>query len=111
MLDQNIWPEQSRASYNSNQLEFKFFWPLTEQIPLDLDFTGCEKEKIYSYGTVVGVGNGTGYTLNAANWTTTSITAANLTLDVDTTTIKTSGRPPLIRRWLYKLLGLKWEIK
>jgi hypothetical protein len=116
MLDSDttfsIWPEQTRASYNSNQFEFKFFWPLTEQIPLDLNFTGCEKEKIYNYGTVVGVGNGgTGYTLNAANWTTTSITASSLTLDVDTTTIKTSGKPPLIRRWLYKLLGLKWEIK
>lgn len=117
MLDSDttfsIWPEQPRASYNPNQLEFKFFWPLTEQIPLDLDFTGCEKQKIYSYGTVVDVGNGgTGYTLNAANWTTTSITASSLTLDIDIIKmIKTSGKPPLIRRWLYKLLGLKWEIK
>jgi hypothetical protein len=116
MLDSDttfsIWPEQPRASYNSNQLEFKFFWPLTEQIPLDLNFTGCEKEKIYNYGTVVGVGNdGTGYTLNAANWTNTTISAGNLQLDIDTTTIKTSGKPPLIRRWLFKLLGLKWEIK
>ena len=119
MLDSDtifFWPEQTRASYNSNQLEFKFFWPLTEQIPLDLDFTGCDTKKNYqhnySYGTAISVGTGgTGYTLNAANWTTTSITAASLTLDVDTTTIKTSGRPPLIRRWLYKLLGLKWEIK
>ena len=25
----------------TEQLEFKFFWPLTEQIPLDLDYTGC----------------------------------------------------------------------
>ena len=116
MLDQNIWPEQPRASYNSNQLEFKFFWPLTEQIPLDLDFTGCNTKKNYqhNYGswTPIGVGTGgTGFTI-ATTWpTTTSITAANLTLDVDTTTIKTSGKPPLIRRWLYNLLGLKWEIK
>jgi len=115
MLDSDtvfpIWPEQTRANQNPNQLEFKFFWPLTEQIPLDLDFTGCEKEKVYTYGTVIGVGNGTSYTIANNTWTTTSITAANLTLDVDTTTIKTSGKPPLIRRWLYKLLGLKWESK
>ena len=103
-----IWPEQTRANQNPNQLEFKFFWPLTEQIPLDLDFTGCDKPKIYS--TVIGVGTSTGFTI-ANTWTATSITAANLTLDVDTTTIKTSGKPPLIRRWLYKLLGLKWESK
>lgn len=24
-----------------HQLEIKFFWPLTEQIPLDLDYTPC----------------------------------------------------------------------
>lgn len=31
-----------------NQLEFKFFWPLTEQIDLDLDYKRCneyEEEK------------------------------------------------------------------
>jgi hypothetical protein len=107
----SIWPEQPRANQSPNQLEFKFFWPLTEQIPLDLNFTGCEKEKTYSYGTV-SIGNGgIGYTLNAASWTNSTITAGNLQLDVDTTTIKTSGKPPLIRRWLFKLLGLKWEIR
>jgi len=105
-----VWPEQSRA--DPKQIEIEFFWPLTEQLKLDLDFTLCEKPKNYYYGTVIGVGTGgTSYTL-ANTWaTTTSITAANLTLDVDTTTIKTSGKPPLIRRWLYNLLGLKWEIK
>jgi len=28
------------------QLEIKFFWPLTEQIPLDLDFTHSENYTI-----------------------------------------------------------------
>ena len=28
------------------QLEIKYFWPLTEQIPLDLDFTECNKPKL-----------------------------------------------------------------
>jgi len=31
---------------NMQQLEIKFFWPLTEQIPLDLDYTGCESSKL-----------------------------------------------------------------
>lgn len=108
----NIWPEpeQQRANFNPKQLEFKFFWPLTEQIPLDLDFTGCEKEKLYT-NTIIGTG-GTGATYTFANtWTNTTITAGNLQLDVDTTTIKTKGKPPFIRRVLYKLLGLKWESK
>jgi len=29
------------------QLEIQFFWPLTEQIPLDLDYTECDKPKLY----------------------------------------------------------------
>ena len=24
------------------QTQIEFFWPLTEQIPLDLDYTGCD---------------------------------------------------------------------
>lgn len=27
------------------QREIQFFWPLTEQIPLDLDYTVCERPK------------------------------------------------------------------
>ena len=89
------------------QLEIKYFWPLTEQIPLDLDFTECNKPKltepINSIGSYTITGDGT--------WSTATITAGHLNLDVDTTVIKTNTKPPLIRRWLYKLLGLKWEIK
>jgi hypothetical protein len=29
------------------QLEIEFFWPLTEQIPLDLDYTDCDSPKYY----------------------------------------------------------------
>ena len=105
-----IWPdpEQQRATHNTNQLEFKFFWPLTEQISLDLDFTGCEKENNYTFSeSVISAG---AFTLGA-NYTTASISAGHLQLDIDKTTIKTDGKPPLIRRVLYKLLGLKWTSK
>ena len=27
------------------QLEIQYFWPLTEQIPLDLDYTECNQPK------------------------------------------------------------------
>ena len=37
------------------QLPLIFFWPLTEQIPLDLDYTDCEKPKLYA-NTVVSSG-------------------------------------------------------
>ena len=37
------------------QQEIQFFWPLTEQIKLDLDFTECDKPKLY---TTIPIGSG-----------------------------------------------------
>ncbi len=92
------------------QLEIQFFWPLTEQIPLDLDYTECNQPRYYvpvEYSTPVE----TGYTLANQQWSTASISAGTLQLDVDTTVIKVNDKPPMIRRGLYKLLGINWEIK
>jgi len=88
------------------QQEFKFFWPLTEQIPLDLNYEGCDKPKL---STVISSGQ-TFTIANGGTWST-SIVANNLSLDIDTTTIKVKEKPNLCRRTLYKCLGLKWEIK
>jgi hypothetical protein len=102
------------------QLEIQFFWPLTEQIPLDLDYTACNKPKYYvpsvPWGSIgPSLSGGTGYTfsnqLTNQQWHTTSISAGKLQLDVDTTVIKVNDKPPLLRRGLYKLLGIHWEIK
>lgn len=47
------------------QLEIEFFWPLTEQIRLDLDYTPCEEyaaekqRQLYS-NSVLSVGDGIG---------------------------------------------------
>ena len=87
------------------QLEIQFFWPLTEQIPLGLDYTNCAKPKL-----TMPINSNT-ITISNGGTSVTTITAARLQLDVDTTVIKSNTKPPLIRRWLYKLLGLKWEIK
>ncbi len=88
------------------QLQIQFFWPLTEQIPLDLDYSNCEKPKIATESY-----NGITVALHNNNWTETRITAAHLSLDVDTTVIKTKEEPPLYRKALYKMLGVKWEKK
>lgn len=91
------------------QQEIKFFWPLTEQMPLDLDYTDCEKPRLnWPIGPTIDNG-GTGYALYHTGLTT--ITAANLSIDVDTTTIKVNEEPPLYRKALYKMLNLKWEKK
>jgi hypothetical protein len=55
-----------------HQQEIQFFWPLTEQIKLDLDFTECDKPKLYTTIPLIG---GTGMTLmstgdGAVTWST-----------------------------------------
>jgi hypothetical protein len=106
-----VWPEQSRADpKDPKQIEIEFFWPLTEQLKLDLDFTPCEKPKTYYYG-VGSIGSvtyttGTPNALHTTNFTNLTNTV-ELNLNLDRTNIVISGKPPLIRRWLYKLLGFK----
>jgi hypothetical protein len=95
------------------QLEISYFFPLTEQIPLELDFKPCtdyeeEKRKKQTY---------TGYTLN--NWhgtnlvwgTTVSNIEPNFTIDIDQTpiTIRSKQKPNFIKRYIYKALGMKWK--
>ena len=92
----------------TEQLNFQFFWPLTEQIPLELDYTDCAKHSLPSGGG----GNGP-ITVSFGSFATghTTITAAHLSLDIDTTTLKVREKPGLCRRTILKCLGLKWEIK
>jgi hypothetical protein len=71
------------------QLSIDFFWPLTEQIPLDLDHTDCAKPQL-----TMPIGSG-GFTLrdnysselfriDGGGTGTTSIITARINLDVDT---------------------------
>lgn len=88
------------------QQEIQFFWPLTEQIPLELDYTGCGRPKIEcSISTAVP------YEFYPATTGNITITAANLQLDTQSTFIITKEKPPLYRRALYKLMGIQWSVK
>lgn len=89
-----------------SQQEIKFFWPLTEQIPLALDYTGCERPKVEcSVSATVPLEF---YPATTGNIT---ITAANLQLDTQSTVILTKEKPPLYRRALFALLGIKLSYK
>ena len=48
------------------QLEIQYFYPLTEQIPLDLDYADCDKPTMWT------TGNMTTGTFLASNGTTTA---------------------------------------
>ena len=90
------------------QTEIQFFWSLTEQISLDLDYTDCIKPKLY---TILPIGSGgTGLTLGST-WSTDSnaIWTTSINVDTNNITITSKKLPPFYRRVLYKLLGIRWQ--
>ena len=86
------------------QQEIQFFWPLTEQIPLDLEYAPTQgvsgvnavpiQGSIYEFIQPL--------TMNSTYTTSINIDSTNVI-------IKSSKLPPLYRRLLFKLLGIKWE--
>jgi hypothetical protein len=86
------------------QLEIKFFWPLTEQTSLDLDYSNCEKPKLTTV-TDYNV-NSTGfYTLATSNtqWST------YIHIDENNFVVKTNKEIPWYRSLLFKIIGIKLE--
>lgn len=85
------------------QLEIKFFWPLTEQIELDLDYNGCDtRPKITTNRFDFG---GTGITVAAAYGTVTPI----LKINEDAVTVTYKESPSWYRKLILKIIGFKWE--
>ena len=99
------------------QLNIEYFFPLTEQIQLELDFKPCtdyaeEQRKKQTY---------TGYTLNTWNgvgtggttWTTISnnLGSPSFTINVDAMpiTIISKKKPNFIMKFIYKSMGMKWK--
>ena len=110
--------EDDKKYYDPNQLEFKFFFPLTEQIPLGLDYTDCEKPKLYVPHNSIGhiIGGTTG-----ATWVTTStdITTATLKVakpddivgyfEIGPLQVGREKEPNILQKLIYKLLGFNWK--
>lgn len=98
------------------QLNIEYFFPLTEQIPLELDFTLTEKyldkraEQLKNSVTISGlVFGGTG----ATTWATMSNNLGNpsFTINVDQCpiTIISKKKPNFVKQFIYKALGMKWK--
>jgi len=98
-----------------HQLEIEYFFPLTEQIPLDLDFAVCnayDEQKRMEWmtggnGTVLLAG-GTGVT-----WASISNIEPSFCIDIDQKplTVMSKNKPSIFRRYLYKIMGVKWKAK
>jgi hypothetical protein len=93
------------------QTEIKFFWPLTEQIPLGLDYTGCAKPPIVLAEQQVLFTTG-------ATWATAinpqlTITPNNPvgTLSIGGVNIGLEKKPTWLQKQLHKLLGFNWKDK
>jgi hypothetical protein len=102
----------------NTQQEIQFFWPLTEQIPLALDYSNCEKQKIWlpinSTGTFL---IGTGGTVTSSSINTTSSFELRNTADsvgawqlYDGFKVHRPEKPKYFVRFFTKLL-LGWEWK
>ena len=99
------------------QLNIEYFFPLTEQIPLDLDFTLTEKyildkradqaKNSVTSGMLLSVGNG------GTTWTTISnnLGSPSFTINVDAMpiTIISKKKPNFIMKFIYKSMGMKWK--
>ena len=93
------------------QTEFKFFWPLTEQTELDLDYSVCGKPKFYWPDSRITTFNGIDGVGTNQIGSFITVSGTSLQIDTETTVFRTKEEPPFYRKWLLKLLGIKWEIK
>jgi len=98
------------------QLEIQYFFPLTEQVPLDLDFKPCEEhaKKLQEERWKNSVTFTTGMGLTGGNWSTTisnNIGAPSFTINVDAMpiTIISKKKPNFILKFMYKSMGMKWK--
>jgi len=101
------------------QLEIQYFFPLTEQVPLELDFKPCEEhakklqEERWKNSVSITSGMGLMVGSNGTSWTTISNNLGNpsFTINVDAMpiTIVSKKKPNFIMKFIYKSMGMKWK--
>lgn len=91
------------------QQEIQYFFPLTEQIPLDLDFTPVEQYYRSRDGYIIKPTGNITLTLGGTGGSVYGSTSVYTTMHLEPSkmTVKFDEYVPLYRRMLYKLLGLK----
>lgn len=105
-MDNGFFPKQPKPNWDPRQLEIEYFWPLTEQISLDLDYEGCATKNPYVYGSDIGLsivgGTGTTITYGTPTW------SSALSIEADTITFG-NLKMPWYRKLMFKLMGFKWK--
>lgn len=102
----------AKQNWDINQIEIQFFWPLTEQIPLGLDYTNCAKPKLSVLST------GTETTFVEPTWTTSIAPQLTVTpidsvgqLSIGGINVGLETEPKWYQKVLFKLLGFNWKNK
>lgn len=97
------------------QLEIDYFFPLTQQMPLDLDYTKCdaflaEKENLARANSMT---NTIAFGGDHNSVVSYSYNPTSLTIDVDSVpiTVQSKEKPNFAKRIVYNALGIKWEVK
>jgi hypothetical protein len=101
------------------QLEISYFFPLTEQVPLDLDFKPSDdyskqlQEERWKNSVSITSGMGLSIANGGTTWTTISnnLGSPSFTINVDAMpiTVISKKKPNFILRFIYKSMGMKWK--
>lgn len=90
------------------QIEIEFFFPLTEQISLDLDFSECSPHQYYIRAK--GIAGSHGPYPTGIVYAESPITSMSSGLTINTTQLTINGiRMPWYRKGLFKLLGFNYK--
>ena len=95
----------NHSNYTKGQMEIEFFWPLTEQIELPFDYTGCAKPQTFATTT-----NSQMVAL-AQTGTTWVMAQFNGPVETPELVMALDKKPNFVVKWLYKLLNIKWKTK
>ena len=110
---QNPWPNPWANARDYRQSEIEFFFPLTEQIPLDLDYGPTHL--YYRAKGIAGVSSmpiqGSIHEFTTVPITTVPTWTTSINIDTNNIVVTSEKIPPLARRLLYKLLGIRWKKK
>ena len=108
-----FWNNYHAPKYDK-QTEIQFFWPLTEQVPLDLDYTGCERPKLtIPTDGLNSISFGTGATWTTAINPQLTVTPINSVgeLTIGGINLGLEKKPTWLQSKLFKLLGFNWKDK
>lgn len=90
------------------QQEIEFFWPLTEQIPLDLDYSQCSPHQYWLRAKGIAGLHGP-YPVGMTYVTNNPGTVSLSTRIGDWEVQKQDTKPNKIHQWMMnKIFGMKW---